>query len=78
MGRGKNHGKSCKLDGRCSKNRLFIRKYAGIDTKMKVLTKVGPISLNDIITVTEWVEKKSIGVIHQGIVTGKVSFIYQK
>ena len=26
---------------------------SGIDTKMKVLTKVGPISLNDIITVTE-------------------------
>ena len=47
---------------------------AGIDTKMKVLTKVGPISLNDIITVTEWVEKKSIGVIHQGIVTGKGFF----
>jgi len=47
---------------------------AGIDTKMKVLTKVGPISLNDIITVTEWVEKKSIGVIHQGIVTGKGVF----
>ena len=47
---------------------------SGIDTKMKVLTKVGPISLNDIITVTEWVEKKSIGVIHQGIVTGKCVF----
>ena len=47
---------------------------SGIDTKMKVLTKVGPISLNDIITVTEWVEKKSIGVIHQAIVTGKGVF----
>ena len=29
---------------------------AGIDTKMKVLTKVGPFTLNDIITVTTWEE----------------------
>ena len=38
---------------------------AGIDTKMKVLTKVGPFSLNDIITVTSWEEMKSIGVVHE-------------
>ena len=48
---------------------------AGIDTKMKVLTKVGPFSLNDIITVTTWDEMKSIGVIHEGIVTGNNSFM---
>ena len=46
----------------------------GIDTKMKVLTKVGPLRLNDIITVTTWDEMKSIGVIHEGIVTGEGSF----
>ena len=47
---------------------------AGIDTKMNVLTKVGPIKLTDIITVTEWKEKESIGVIHEGIVTGEGIF----
>ena len=47
---------------------------SGLQTKMNVLTKVGPISLNDIITVTEWKEKESIGVIHEGIVTGKGVF----
>lgn len=46
----------------------------GINTKMKVLTKVGPIKLFDYMTVTEWVEKKSIGVDHVGIVTGKGKF----
>ena len=35
---------------------------SGIDTKMNVLTKVGPIKLNDVITVTRWEEMKSIGV----------------
>ena len=46
----------------------------GMDTKMKVLTKVGPFSLNDIITVTSWDEMKSIGVVHEGIVTGEGAF----
>ena len=47
---------------------------SGIDTKMNVLTKVGPIKLNDVITVTRWEEMKSIGVIHEGIVTGEGVF----
>ena len=47
---------------------------SGIDTKMKVLTKVGPFSLNDIITVTKWEEMNSIGVVHEGIVTGEGTF----
>ena len=46
----------------------------GMDTKMNVLTKVGPISLNDVITVNKWEEMKSIGVIHEGIVTGEGVF----
>ena len=50
----------------------------GIDTKMKVLTKVGPFSLNDIITVTKWEEMKSIGVVHEGIVTEEGAFYLSK
>ena len=48
---------------------ILSENNSGIDTKMNVLTKVGPIKLTDIITVTEWKEKESIGVIHEGIVT---------
>ena len=49
-------------------------KSEGLGTKMKVLTKIGPIKLFDYMTVTEWIEKKSIGVDHIGIVTGKGKF----
>ncbi len=47
---------------------------SGLNTKMKVLTKVGPISLNDIITVNQWSEFDTIGVVHEGIVTGEGAF----
>ena len=49
-------------------------KTEGLGAEMKVLTKVGPIKLFDYMTVTEWIEKKSIGVDHVGIVTGKGKF----
>jgi uncharacterized membrane protein len=57
---------------------ILSENNSGLNTKMNVLTKVGPISLNDIITVTEWKEKESIGVIHEGIVTGKGVFYLTK
>ena len=53
---------------------FLSKNKAGIDTKMKVLTKVGPFFLNDIITVTTWEEMNSIGVMHEGIVTGEGVF----
>jgi hypothetical protein len=53
---------------------ILSENNSGLDTKMNVLTKVGPITLTDIITVTEWKEKESIGVIHEGIVTGEGVF----
>ena len=37
---------------------------SGIGAKMKVLTVVGPIKLYDYMTVTEWVEEKTIAVDH--------------
>lgn len=53
---------------------ILSENNSGLNTKMNVLTKVGPITLNDIITVTEWKEKESIGVVHEGIVTGEGVF----
>lgn len=46
----------------------------GIGTKMDVLTKVGPFRLLDRIVVVEWTEGRSIGVEHQGLVSGVGSF----
>ena len=51
---------------------------SGVGTKIKVLTKIGPIKLNDFMTFTKWEEKKSIGVDHIGIVTGKGEMQFEK
>ena len=51
---------------------------SGVGTKIKVLTKIGPIKLNDFMTFTKWEEKKSIGVDHIGIVTGKGEMEFNK
>ncbi len=42
----------------------------GVGTTFDCLTKVGPIKLNDKMTVTSWVDNKEMGVTHSGIVTG--------
>ena len=47
---------------------------SGVGTKMKVLTKVGPIKLYDYMTVTEWINEEIIAVDHTGIVSGKGKF----
>ncbi len=41
---------------------------------MRVLTKVGPIRTADIIRVVSWDPPHSIGVIHEGLVTGRGEF----
>ena len=51
---------------------------SGVGTKMKVLTKVGPIKLYDYMTVTEWVSEETIAVDHTGIVSGKGKFRLEK
>ena len=51
---------------------------SGVGTKIKVLTKIGPIKLYDYMTFTKWEEKKIIGVDHVGIVTGKGEMEFDK
>lgn len=50
---------------------------SGVGTRMAVETKVGPLTTTDIIEVTEWVEPKTIGVIHSGVVTGTGAFMIE-
>ena len=47
---------------------------SGVGTVMKVVTKVGPLQTNDIIRVVEWTPGESIGVHHEGLVTGTGAF----
>ena len=46
----------------------------GIGTILIVPTRIGPLSTEDWIIVTEWDEGRAIGVIHVGIVSGVGSF----
>ena len=50
---------------------------SGIGTKIKVLTKIGPIKLYDYMTFTKWEEEKVIGVDHVGIVSGKGEMVFE-
>jgi carbon monoxide dehydrogenase subunit G len=42
----------------------------GVGTAFECLTKVGPLTTRDKMTVTEWDEGSRLGVAHSGIVTG--------
>jgi hypothetical protein len=49
----------------------------GLGTTFTCLTKVGPISLTDVMTITSWETQRSMGVRHSGIVTGEGLFTLQ-
>ena len=46
----------------------------GVGTEMRVLTKVGPLRTNDLMTVVEWEEGRLITVRHRGRVAGEGRF----
>jgi len=50
---------------------------SGVGTTFDCQTKIGPISLNDAMEITAWVEGDRMGVRHRGIVTGEGAFRLQ-
>jgi hypothetical protein len=57
----------------------FVTKSTrGVGTAFDCLTRVGPFTLNDHMTVIEWDAGRSIGIEHRGIVTGAGRFIITK
>jgi len=46
----------------------------GTGTTFVCRTKIGPLSTNDVMTITEWQPGVAMGVTHQGIVTGSGVF----
>jgi len=50
----------------------------GVGTAFDCITRVGPIRLNDRMTVTEWEAGKRMGIEHHGIVTGRGRFTLRR
>lgn len=50
--------------------RFTSEQHDGLGAAFDCVTKVGPITLTDKMVVTEWRDRRSIGVRHQGLVTG--------
>jgi uncharacterized protein YndB with AHSA1/START domain len=49
----------------------------GVGTEFECDTKVGPITLTDVMTITEWEPPRSMGVRHSGVVTGTGIFVLE-
>ncbi len=53
---------------------FLTEKQSGVGTMFDCATKVGPFRLKDKMEITEWVDEKSMGVSHAGLVTGTGRF----
>ncbi len=58
--------------------RFTSSRRAGMGTTFECDTKVGPITLTDVMEVTSWVEGKEMGVRHVGVVTGNGRFTLRR
>jgi uncharacterized membrane protein len=54
--------------------RFLDDRRSGPGTRMEVATVVGPLKTTDLLTVTDWVEGRAIGVEHSGLVKGRGRF----
>jgi len=54
--------------------RLTSESSRGVGAAFECDTKVGPVSLVDVMTITEWVPQRRMGVRHTGVVSGTGAF----
>jgi len=56
--------------------RITLRtpQHRGIGTEFECLTRVGPLSTTDVMTVTEWEPESVMGIEHRGVVVGRGRF----
>ena len=46
----------------------------GVGTELECLTRIGPFTTTDVMTVTEWEPGVVMGIVHRGVVTGEGRF----
>ena len=54
--------------------RFLTPQRSGVGTRFECDTKVGPLSLTDVMELTEWKPRRTMGVRHVGMVTGSGAF----
>ena len=54
--------------------RFLTAQTAGVGTRFECDTKVGPLTLTDVMEITEWEPGRSMGVRHTGLITGHGRF----
>jgi len=58
--------------------RFLSVQTSGVGTRFECDTKIGPITLTDVMEITEWVPGKVMGVHHSGLVTGTGRFTLKR
>lgn len=58
--------------------RFTSRKQHGVGTTFECDTRVGPVKLTDVMEITEWKPRRTMGVEHVGVVTGTGRFTLKK
>ncbi len=53
---------------------FLTARQRGLGTRMEVATRIGPLRTKDIMEVTDWEDRRRIGVRHTGLVTGRGAF----
>lgn len=53
---------------------FLTARQRGLGTRMEVATRIGPLRTKDVMEVTEWEDRRRIGVRHTGLVTGQGAF----
>lgn len=54
--------------------RFTTATHEGVGTQFECITAVGPIRLTDVMSITEWQPRETLGVEHRGVVTGTGRF----
>ena len=54
--------------------RFTSEQTEGVGTSFECDTKIGPVKLTDVMTITSWVDEAEMGVRHEGVVTGVGEF----
>lgn len=58
--------------------RFLTSRRQGVGTRFECDTAVGPLSLTDVMEITEWAPRKAMGVRHVGVVTGEGRFTLRR